>query len=80
MLYVTITTANGRTTRGRYETDDRVEAISQALANVTLDSTREFAGATVLAVLVEAQGTQLTKADLAEQLEIMRTEESKRAG
>lgn len=78
-LYVTITFGNDRTARGRYETDDPVEAVKQALAKVNLSPTREFAGATVLGILIEEQGTQLTREDVAEQFEVLRTKESRRA-
>jgi len=76
MLYVTIVNGDSRTTRGRYETDDPAEAVRQALAKV---DTSMSTGSIVLGVLVEEQGTQLDKADLAEQFEVLRTKESRRA-
>lgn len=79
MLYVTVTFGNERSTRGRYETDDPVEAVKLALAKLDLSPTREFAGATVLGILIEEQGTQLTREDVAEQFEVLRTKESRRA-
>lgn len=74
-LFITITDANSRSTRAKYDTDDPAAAIGQAVAANPLELKGDAA---VLCVVVERKA-KLTKADIAEQIEIIRTVETERA-